>query len=270
MFGGDIRGGSVRQAGLVVANTLGTTVSLGTDAKGAYAQLTAATAFATDAMLVVINTEAGDGSLKLIDISVGAAGSEVVIAPNLLYSNVSLIQDIGLYWLPVHIPAGSRIAARGRSPSANGVARVMVQLIATQMGCMTSRERVLSYGISGSDGTSVDPGGTAHTKGAWVQLTGSTGAAVRALVLGTSHQNNTTRDDALWLLDIGVGPAGSENVVAANLMLTAESGSDLVSPPVIGPIFLNIPAGARIAARLQSSITGAADRTLALAAYGAS
>jgi hypothetical protein len=60
-------------------------------------------------------------------------------------------------------------------------------------------------------------------------------------------------------MDIGVGSAGSEQVLLGDMDLSASAGSDSIGPMAIG-VPVRIPAGTRLAVRAQSNITDATDR----------
>lgn len=93
-------------------------------------------------------------------------------------------------------------------------------------------------------GTNVVGNATAHTKGSWVQLDAATAFDAIALQLFI----NVQFQDTLYLVDVGVGGAGSEQVILSNLLIAQSVG---VQTGVLLPI--NIPAGSRIAVRSQDN-----------------
>jgi len=95
-----------------------------------------------------------------------------------------------------------------------------------------------------SNATQVDADPAANTKGAWVQLVASTPAADSLTLLISSGQAS-----GHYLIDIGIGGAGSEQVLVADLMFSAMVR---VITPVTFP--LHIPAGSRLSARCQSRL----------------
>ena len=66
---------------------------------------------------------------------------------------------------------------------------------------------------------------------------------------------------------IGIGAAGSEKIVAADLTARSSSITDEVRPSFIA-LPVAIPAGSRIAVRAQCSITDATDHLFDIALYG--
>lgn len=119
--------------GANTADSGGTSVDPGAVAntKGAWVELTAATARRTRMMNVHIgnqgNSVRADTTTKL-DIGVGAAGSEVVVLPD-LHAYQSTLDDYMTPPLqgpfPVDIPAGSRIAARSSCGTTDATDRLM-------------------------------------------------------------------------------------------------------------------------------------------------
>lgn len=96
------------------------------------------------------------------------------------------------------------------------------------------------------DGVATVAAGSANTKGTWVEAVASTSAdtSIVWLLPDVGAANGV---DSSCLLDIGVGPSGSETVVAQNLGIGHRSlSNDWIAVP------LSIPAGSRIAFRQQS------------------
>lgn len=118
------------------ATILGTAVDAGGSAntKGAYAQIISSTVADIAGIFVIFdNQNNGSGSSNastlLIDIAVGGAGSEVVIVPNIVLS-VFLAGSAAIFggfmpYMPVQIPAGSRIAMRCQSSTNTSPDRII-------------------------------------------------------------------------------------------------------------------------------------------------
>lgn len=92
--------------------------------------------------------------------------------------------------------------------------------------------------------TNVTASGTVNTKGSWVQLVAST--AFHSTAVGLQFKTPGTASNQL--LDIGVGAASSETVLIPDVLvgMPANVGYWLWFP-------VGIPAGTRVAARVQSS-----------------
>jgi len=245
------------------AASRGTTIAGNASAnvEGAWTQLSAATPVDACGLWITIGQPFTIGTVDfLVDIGVGAAGDEQIIVENLLYSVGSFpaAPDWGLF-LPRCIAAGSRVAARAQcSGATNRQIGLMIHLIP---GVVRPMQRCESGGADTSDsgGTLIDPGaGAAHVKGAWVQMIASTTFPYRALAMLLGfNKNGTATVQVEHAYDIGVGAAGDEQVIIANLRAVQGSGDDLVAPMAFGAYPVNIPAGSRIAVRAQCSITGA-------------
>jgi len=98
--------------------------------------------------------------------------------------------------------------------------------------------------------TSFTTGGVAHTKTAYSEMVASVSADCNLLMIDarTSLNGNETS----WLIDIAVGPSGSETIIAENVFI----GMSLGSSPRIIPV--TVPIGSRISGRVQSNRTSAA------------
>jgi hypothetical protein len=107
--------------GANTADSGGTQVDPGgtINTKGAYSQLTAATTIEIGWLVICItnqNNGAETTNVGLIDIAIGAGGSEQVILADLAYCIDAAIDtpEPQYYGFPVSIPKGSRIAARAQ------------------------------------------------------------------------------------------------------------------------------------------------------------
>jgi hypothetical protein len=260
-------------AGAVAASSIGTTVGIGaTNVKGSWVQLIASTSFEVTG-IIVHPTMAGGSTDVLIDIGIGAAAAEVVVIENLYTGTAAAATSQGAwYYVPICIPMGTRIAARAQGVAASTSPRVNLTLIGQGFDPSQPLGICTTYGAATADsgGTSVDPGGTLNTKGAWSQITASTTYGISALLIAFPNQVNTTRTGCTWLVDIGIGAASSEIVLIPDLLLYASTAVDVVIPQSFGPIPCSIPAGTRLAVRAQCSIIDATDRLFDAIIYGVS
>lgn len=260
-----MEGTDTEAAGADTGNSRGTTITASgsTNTKGSYTQLIASTGFDSVGLIVFAVPGSANNAGYLIDIAIGGAGSEQVIIPDYHIehaSNNAQRGDIAYY--PLHIPAGTRIAARVACQTASATCFVMILLLAGGFMQPSPVQDVEVYGSASGDsgGTSIDPGGTSNTKGSWVQLTASTGIDLAGLILFLGNGNNTVRTAASWLIDIGIGAGGSEQVIVPNLNAGASAGEDLVRPNAFPFIPMRIPAGTRLAVRAACNINDATDR----------
>lgn len=270
-------GGRIETCGTVAASSRGTSVTSGAaNTKGAYAQLIASSAFDADALLVIAAHEAvgflGITVSALLDIAIGAAASEQVVIPDVL---LSLNQWCGRsgspFLVPCKIPAGSRIAARLASSDASTPFNVTVCAINYGLFAMPGG-KIVSYGTASatSRGTSLDPGATANTKGAYSQLVASTNEDLSGIIICVGSQNLDKTTSCEALLDIAIGAAASEIILIADLPLGVDTNAQQYMPLVFPFIPCKIPAGTRIAARCQNTTNTAAHRSFDVSILGVS
>lgn len=110
--------------------------------------------------------------------------------------------------------------------------------------------------------TTVTASATAHTKGAWVEAVASTTEQTVALLVALATTTNLSNTDTSTLLDVGIGAAGSEVVVVADLQVGWKSAQQSWMLP------LAVPAGARIALRCQSVVSSRTVGVTVVPAFG--
>jgi hypothetical protein len=261
--------------GAATAASRGATITSSATAnvKGTYTQLIATTGFEVDGVLVMADDQA-TGVDYLVDIAVGAAASEVVLLPNLLFTGATGSISYGAnYFFNVPVKAGERISARCQASTLSSIIRISCLAFGVDFMASSPLGIVTAYGVATgtSGGTSVDPGATINTKGAYAQLVASTTAPIRKCMIAIGNQHNSARTvSSSWLLDIAIGGAGSEQVILSNLALNSSTSPDIVAPQVYGPIPIGIPSATRLAARSQCSDATAGSRTFDVAIYGES
>jgi hypothetical protein len=237
--------------------------------KGAWTELIPSTGHSATAIEVSFNHSSLLSGTFLLDIGIGASGSETVLVPDLLFSgNWQGFPAPAL--LPITVPAGTRLSARVACSTASAVARVSGHLFTGGFDAPSPRSLITAYGVNaaGSNGTSVDPGATAHTKGAWTQIAASTSAVARTLLVGIGIGNNAAVTTATWLCDVAVGASGSEQILIPDYHVNV-AAIETIGPSLSPPIPVSVPAGSRLAARAQC-ITDATDRLLFFILYGVS
>lgn len=262
------------------------TSSATANTKGSWSQLFAATSFDATALLLHVSNQFND-TKYLVDIGLGAAGSEIVIAPNLLFGLATGV-CVSLL-LPLAVPAGSRVAARSQDNFGSSVSYISGTLLAGGWMGLPAFSSLTDYGTAtaSSGGTTADAGGTANTKGSYVQLTASTTYAHKGLMIAAMRPTPGTSmsTDYIQAADVAIGAAGSEKIIIPDLRFVASvmtggvntpytagsatlSGRGTVIPEYTPIIPCDIPAGSRIAVRQSSSSVQATDRTCAYTAYG--
>lgn len=224
-------------------------VSLNT--KGAWTQFVASTPFDA-AGLVLGGGISVANAATLIDIGVGASGSEQVVLPNY---PARRINASNVAHQPVHfhvaIPAGSRIALRYQSSVMSPTMLPYLMLLAAGWNTPLVGSRIAAYGAvaASSIGTVVDPGAAANTKGAWVELAAAADFDASWLVLSVLPAG-TILASASWVVDVAIGPSGAEQIILPDVAIATHSTTD---PHFRLALPISIPAGSRVAVRAQCS-----------------
>jgi len=230
-----------------------------TNTKGSYTQLIASTPFLSSWLIVQAMTNT-NGSTMLGDIAIGGAGSEKIIVPDLMVQGP---RDLFALPLPISVPKGVRLSARVQAATASHVCYLEITLLAAQAGMINSGGIVDTYGqnTATSRGTSIDPGGSANTKGSWTQIAASTTRRARGFFLLIGGQGNTAASLGSWLYDVAIGGSGSEQTIVSNWAVDVRAAGNVHPQPHCSPFFpIPIASGARIAVRSQSTVTDATDR----------
>lgn len=240
------------------------TANAAANTKGVYAELIASTSFDYEGVMLEFGFVTG-GVEWLIDIAIGAGGSEQIVIADLHYTFATALSAPYLF-VPLRIPAGSRISARCQSSTGGASTWIMGHGIAKVTDPLS---RVTTYGAAAADsgGVSVDPGAVANTKGAYSQVVASTTYPIKHLILGFGINGDTARTSCRWLVDIAIGASGSEQIIVPNLLLNAHLSSDDITPHFV-EFPCDIPAGVAISARAQCTTTTAGDRLFDIIVYG--
>lgn len=235
-----------------------------------YTTIISASSFDAQWMVVQLGWWGGASSDFLVDIAIGAASSETIIAANLLFTGGT--GDFATQFVfPVFIPAGTRLSARCQATTASRTLRCAITLISQGFLPSGPLSTITTYGANTSDsgGVQVDPGGSVDTKGSYSEITASLTFDINWLVIAMGIQNNTVRTSSRFLVDVSVGANLSEQVVIPNQFLVCASTGDCLLP---GTICLpcSIPAGSRVAVRASCNLNDAADRLFDVVLYGVS
>lgn len=264
-------GARMTATGVAASTSSGTTITVPTTANtktgAAWAQLIAATTHAASAIYILFN---GPTSRVLMDIGIGASGSEQVLVPNIHSSAPSggAFNPVAALF-PVYVPAGSRLSARMQGATASATGSLIVHLLGMGWDQPVPRNRILDYGttLGTTRGISVDPGATANTKPAtWTTIAATTSTVAKGIIIGVGNQGNTAMSSANWLVDVAVGAASSEQAIITDYRIISTTGNHVL--PLYSPVFpVSLPAGVRLSMRAQSSIIDATDRLLDFLLY---
>jgi hypothetical protein len=251
-------------AGPTVNGALATGAA-GANTKGSYVEVAASTAFESNRSVIAAQATNSGGVRHLLDIATGAAASESVIIPDILIEgamNTSESAAAG-YPFPCAIAASTRIAARSQGSTGSTGVRIAITLMAA--GGVPGIATFTNYGSNTGDsgGVTVDPGGTANTKGAYAQITASTSAVVQWLIVMFGYGGNTAPNNSRWAVDVATGAAASEVVLIPDLRTSGHPAN--AAHPACYELMTYIAASTRIACRSSCSINDATDRLLDIA-----
>lgn len=250
---------------------VGCTANASANTKGNWATNSAyKPTFSWNLMRVTLwNANAGDYT---VDIGIDDGSSNVfVICPDLRIPGRKIARG-GMchYLLPLHVPEGKQLAFRCQSSTGSNAARVIIAGCSNGIyGAQGYSRMVALYTPATSRGVQVDPGASAHNKGAWAQLTSSSSDRVVAVMGAIGHEADTARAaNQTAVVDIGIGAGGSERVLLPDIPFVSETNLDQWMPMTAGPFPCDVPSGTRFAARAQCDVATAGDRLLDFALWG--
>jgi hypothetical protein len=225
MPGGFLIGGGLcnqSNQGLVLSTGIGTllTASATANTKGPFTQLTAAAPSDVVAMQVIITmaSDPNGWSNFLLDIAIGASGSEIVVVPNICFDSQSYSAVVKSVLIPLQIPAGTRISARCQSSTASDTTNVAVTLFD---GAFEASEGVAGYDDLGTSlSTSTGTSGSGSTT--FAQLVAATVRDyIGFLICIASGGFNSNNNNAF---QIGIGSSGNEKPLVISASAGASTG----------------------------------------------
>lgn len=234
---------------------------------GTWGELIASTASDAYGVTVVVagtGTTASVNARCLVDIGMGAGGSEIVLIPSLMAGNIATIASASgngaVYHFPIYIRAGARLAARCQALIASETVTVMVYLhqrpIGQEFWCGS---RVTAYGANSatSSGVAHTPGSTSAYATA-TEIAASTANRIRAMQIGMDLGTDTTGASLRGMVRVGVG--ATPDYVASHLpwkeSTTVETVDFNIANMILSQLRFNIPAATRLAVSAAVSGTG--------------
>lgn len=218
-----------------------------------------------DAAGFILSVSAGYGSGSpncLVNLYVGASGQEQLLVGGIQIGRGSSTGgSFKNVYVPIAIPAGTRVTAKYQCDSASGAPNVYVSL--TPLGAGFSFAPALTQWESWGADTTISRGklvtasATTHTLGNKIELIASSTIDSQHIIV-QSHQNVAQES----LLTLYVGAAGSEVPILGPIMVAGKTDSAAAAElsKMLGTIFslpLSIPAGSRISAAIQSNVASA-------------
>jgi len=244
----------LESSGAFTASSLGTNVNV-----TSFVEIIASTSFDYDGFFLCFQALDNRPSKHRWDVAVGPSGSEIVIVSEISLdvpaSNQAFNAGGYSFLLPVSIASGSRVSIRSARTSNIGLAVVIGY--AGGFNGITGIGKIINVGTLG--GVSIDPGGSANTKGAWTQVDSSVVADIEGMYVSFDTRLNTAMAAAVWLFDIAIGPSGSEVILFENIPLGSNT-SEVLSPRIMSIPNTFIASGTRLSVRSQCSITNSSDR----------
>lgn len=222
------------------------TASATAHTKGSWSQIIASTTAQTTMInfaVISVNVSTAD-SATLLDIGVGAAGSETVIVPNIAIGGCST----AVFRIPVKIASGSRIAARIQGVRASQTAAINARdfqcVNATDAALIPTAVDVLGTSTATSTGTAMS-----GASGTWVEIVSSTSQPYIAFVIAPSTSDTDTASQGDAVYEIGVGASGSEVRFGELNFAIGASENFSVSPLRLNTFGREVPTGSRLAIR---------------------
>jgi hypothetical protein len=259
--------GQIMTSSTLTSTTYGVTLTASgsINTKGSWTEMHAAVPYDVSGVYVQVVTNLS-GVGYVLDIGIGANPNETVIIPNIGWVTSRANYGGPHPFFPIAIAKGTRVSARIQATSASAQCIVNLLFLSSGFGSTPPFSRITPYGINltGQPPTTIDPGGTANTKGSWVTLPPTTNY-IRSLIM-LLCMNNAAVTSALWTIDVGIG--STPQIVLADLAMRAETTMDEVTQQVHGPFPLSIPPGLDLKVRAKCSITDATDRLIRCALYG--
>lgn len=220
---------------------------------GAWVELDPATTEAYDGFdLILSYNTAGSQYRFMLEIAVGAAASEVIIAGPLGFGHMASYKDAGAnVFIPTFIPRGSRISARFRLSAAwpgSEHPSINVCIIGHRANGIIQRFGLMatsSIDAANTDGAVDLPG--AYGASSWFELATATTFRVRYLLVNLIP-NVANESGVMRLLRLGTGAASSEQEFI-------QFQTYMRNTPFV-PIACDIAAGTRIALQYWSTSSG--------------
>ena len=242
--------------GAVLTTSYGTTVTAGATlyAKGNWAQLGTLSADVT-----LLHISAGSyvaSKSSLLDIGIGPSGSQVPIFTNLPVHSSTVSGNLDIV-VPIDIPKGTVLWARCNANAASNVIYVKANGFSGGFLQPAGYAGGDTVGYTQSWGTTITSG-AANTKSSFQALTAGTTRDYSGIIV----MAGATTLSAGTLLDIAIGPSGSQQIIVPNIQI------GYAAPYPAIPLPMWIPAGTPIWARSQSTIATSAASASILGLYG--
>jgi hypothetical protein len=205
-------------------------------------------------------------SAVLQDVMIGAAASESVLIPNLNAgsSDPSGPSGSGVnaggqeYRMPLYVPSGSRLSARSQAATASRTHKCQIRCWGEPSAPVWAGHVVTDYGTAtaSSKGVAVTPGLNA-VEGTFTQIVASTTDDIRYLSVGCGLNGlAVAATAAAMLVDVGIGAATEQVILQDDSYVVLGTAPSIWHMAIGG--YVNIPSGARLAARASQGLASPA------------
>jgi hypothetical protein len=230
-------------------NTVTLTASATAHTKGSWTQLIASTSGASNIFSSVWqgSAVASTDTATLMDIGIGASGSETVIASNIAvggYGSATIV-------LPVNIPSGTRIAARIQGVRGSQTIQTFGNIYALNISGSAASLFPSSVDVLGTDSATSTGTAMSGASGTWVQIVASTSDDYTGFQIIPSISDTDTPSINDLRLTLGVGASGSE-VAIGEISCTANTSEQISVRGASSPFAVfgrEVAAGSRLAIR---------------------
>lgn len=210
--------------------------------KGAWTEIIASNAAETTALLFRISGvyQSSNDTSTLIDVAVGASGSEIALAENVAVGGAS---DV-VFVLPAKVAVSARIAVRSQALIASDTAGVSIETLA--MGNATAVGTTFDV-----LGTSTATSAGTQLANSYVEVVAATSQEYEALIVVESFTLPTASSQT-QTISVATGAAGVETEIARKYitLTTVESVATQTRSGFVGSISrASIPAGTRLSAK---------------------
>ena len=254
--------GAYEQRAVIGANygaTLGTTIN-----STGWVELEASTVEDYDAFVLYLNFRSTNEDVH-VSVAIGDAGSEQVIVDRALYPGRSHhFRMCCSYWLPISIPAGSRIAVKAVDDTNNAASHNMYMVMHRASG-----NAAPAFSVFEEIGeATIDPGGTENVLSGWAEIASSVAHDYPLITWRLFPVDKTIGNNINMLYDMAVGAAGNEKLLMQQLYAHMGNGIDTYAPIHI-PLFpFGVKAGDRLSWRCQLNSSNAVERNSIMKVWG--
>ncbi len=237
-----------------------------------WTELIASTTYGSNWLLVTLVGISSTNGSYAVDIGLGASTAEVVLIPDIYYLWAGSNRPMALvYSFPLRIPAGTRISARCQSNTGSSTIGVSIIAISAPITAPPGLDRVEACGVTTSSATNStvlnDPGATPNTDGTWTQIIASTAFSYKWMCVEINNRTDLiTAADNNDLVDIGIGDAGSEQLLISDLWTHGNTLTDAKYVTYCFPCA--VASGQRLSARHRCDVGTTGDRRLDVVIHG--